>query len=211
MSYLSLAHTRSSKTKIRPRSNRVVSCEYERHELNPKARDKMNKDMDDKYKYSTRVPTKTYIQSCLLLNHLSFDEWSYNKCIVWKLTHVGVFFIVFIWASLVFYLGFRLLWDLTVSSLGFLKISKNIGWYFLKMTVETWKFLSRSSIFFLNSPEAFDMSSHFFILLKNWIRLEWTQNSHSYKSAGKRKTSSTDLTWDSNFKNDYLPKFCRPQ
>merc|ERR1719376_329883 len=46
-----------------------------------------------------------------------------------------------------------------------------MGWYFLKMTFETAKFLSRRSIFSLNSAFRLDMSAHFLMLLKNWIRL----------------------------------------
>lgn len=70
-----------------------------------------------------------------------------------------------------FYLDFRPLWVFVFSSRGSLKISRKIGSYFLKITVDTWKFLSSNSIFFRKSPAAFDMSNHFFILLKNWMRL----------------------------------------
>ena len=68
------------------------------------------------------------------------------------------------------------------SSRGSLKISRKMGWYFLNITVETWKFLSSNSIFFRKSPDAFDISSHFFILLKNCIRL---RNKDKYKFSEK--------------------------
>merc|ERR1719419_939598 len=46
-----------------------------------------------------------------------------------------------------------------------------MGWYFLKITLETAKFRSSRSIFSLNASDMFDMSAHFLILLKNWMRL----------------------------------------
>ena len=50
------------------------------------------------------------------------------------------------------------------------KLTK-IGPYFLNITLDTAKFLSNKSIFCLNSTFKFDMSAHFWDLLKNSIRL----------------------------------------
>ena len=95
--------------------------------------------------------------------------------------------------NLCIYLDFRPLWVFVFSSRGSLKISKKIGSYFLNMTVETWKFLSSNSIFFRKSPDAFDMSNHFFILLKNWMRLQRKQNRKHYK--GSSITYESKARW----------------
>lgn len=47
-----------------------------------------------------------------------------------------------------------------------------MGSYFLKITAETVKFLSNLSVRSLNWEGRFAMSSHFFILLKNSIKLK---------------------------------------
>lgn len=69
------------------------------------------------------------------------------------------------------YLCFLLLGCLGASSAGFLNMSRNIGSNFLNITVETAKFLSNLSTLSRNSCERLAMSAHFFILLKNWIKL----------------------------------------
>ena len=58
------------------------------------------------------------------------------------------------------------------SSAGLLKMSRNMGSNFLYITVETAKFLSSLSTLSRNSWERLAMSDHFFILLKNWIKLK---------------------------------------
>lgn len=57
------------------------------------------------------------------------------------------------------------------SSWGYLKMSWKMGSYFLKITAETVKFLSSLSVRSLKSWGRFAISSHFFILLKNSIKL----------------------------------------
>lgn len=91
-----------------------------------------------------------------------------------------IFFILFyywrikilMWNNKYLYLCFLLLFCFAGSSRGFLKMSRNIGSNFLKMTVETAKFLSNLSIFSLKSLRRLAISDHFFILLKNCIRLK---------------------------------------
>ena len=79
---------------------------------------------------------------------------------------------VLMWNNKYLYLCFLLLFCLAGSSRGFLKMSRNIGSNFLKMTVETEKFLSNRSIFSLKSLRRLAISDHFFILLKNCIKLK---------------------------------------
>lgn len=57
------------------------------------------------------------------------------------------------------------------SSDGFLNMSLNMGTYFLKMTAVTVKFLSSFSVLCRNSFGTLAISCHFFILLKNSIKL----------------------------------------
>ena len=57
------------------------------------------------------------------------------------------------------------------SSWGYLKMSWKMGSYFLKITAETVKFLSNLSVRSLKCGGRLAMSSHFFILLKNSIKL----------------------------------------
>lgn len=52
-----------------------------------------------------------------------------------------------------------------------------MGSYFLKITAETVKFLSNLSVRSLNWEGRFAMSSHFFILLKNSIKLKISNRS----------------------------------
>lgn len=70
------------------------------------------------------------------------------------------------------YLCFLPLCVLGNSSVGALKMSLNKGTYFLKMTDVTVKFLSSFSVLCWNSLGRLAMSCHFFILLKNSIRLK---------------------------------------
>lgn len=56
-----------------------------------------------------------------------------------------------------------------------------MGSYFLKMTAETVKFLSNLSVLSLNCEGRFAMSSHFFILLKNSIKLKKNEQVRSEK------------------------------
>ena len=57
-------------------------------------------------------------------------------------------------------------------SVASMNTSKNMDRYFPNVTVETAKFLSRRSILSLKSWGKLAMFSHFFILLKNCIRLK---------------------------------------
>lgn len=70
------------------------------------------------------------------------------------------------------HLCFLLLGCLGASLAGLLNMSKNIGSNFLNITVETAKFLSNLSTLSRNSCDRLAMSDHFFILLKNCIRLK---------------------------------------
>ena len=70
---------------------------------------------------------------------------------------------------------------------GSLKSPTKIGWYFLKMTFDTAKFLSNNSIFCRNSGLTLDISAHFWALLKNSIRLNLLDR--------KRRVSETPLPW----------------
>lgn len=72
------------------------------------------------------------------------------------------------------YRGFLLLCCRDIS-LGASKISKKMGSNFLNITVDTAKFLSSRSTLFLNSWGRLAISDHFFILLKNWIKLKRTE------------------------------------
>lgn len=73
--------------------------------------------------------------------------------------------------SLITYFCFLLLCVLGGSSDGGLNMSLNMGTYFLKMTAVTVKFLSSFSVLCRNSFDKLAMSCHFFILLKNSIKL----------------------------------------
>src|SRR6218665_392385 len=65
----------------------------------------------------------------------------------------------------------------TASSAGlFLNMSRKIGWNFLNVTVETAKFLSRRSTLSRSFCGRLAMSAHFFIFLKNSIRLKEEQS-----------------------------------
>lgn len=55
---------------------------------------------------------------------------------------------------------------------GFWNMSRNIGSNLRKITVDTSKLRSSRPMRLRKSWERFDMSDHFFILLKNWIKLE---------------------------------------
>ena len=96
------------------------------------------------------------------------------------------------------YLCFR--WPLTClggSSAGSRKISKSIGWYFLNITVETAKFLSSLSTFSLKSCGKLAMSDHFFILLKNWSKLQWkkqTKHRNSWQNERERHFMIIEFT-----------------
>ena len=70
---------------------------------------------------------------------------------------------------------------------GSLKSPTKIGWYFLKMTFDTAKFLSNNSIFCRNSGLTLDISAHFWALLKNSIRLNLLDR--------KRRVRETPLPW----------------
>ena len=53
---------------------------------------------------------------------------------------------------------------------GSLKSPTKMGWYFLKITFDTAKFLSNKSILLRNSDVTLDISAHFWALPKNSIR-----------------------------------------
>lgn len=73
------------------------------------------------------------------------------------------------------HLCLRLRWTRGGSSDGALKMDLKMGTYFLKMTAETVKFLSSLSVLWRKSCARLAMSCHFFILLKNSIRLQGQQ------------------------------------
>lgn len=73
------------------------------------------------------------------------------------------------------HLCLRLRWTRGGSSDGALKMDLKMGTYFLKMTAETVKFLSSLSVLWRKSCARLVMSCHFFILLKNSIRLQGEQ------------------------------------
>lgn len=73
-----------------------------------------------------------------------------------------------------FHLCLRLRWTRGGSSDGALKMDLKMGTYFLKITAETVKFLSSLLVLWRNSCGRLAMSCHFFILLKNSIRL-WAE------------------------------------
>lgn len=77
-----------------------------------------------------------------------------------------------------FHLCLRLRWSRGGSSDGALKMDLKMGTYFLKITAETVKFLSSLLVLWRNSCGRLAMSCHFFILLKNSIRLgQWSNRS----------------------------------
>lgn len=69
------------------------------------------------------------------------------------------------------HLCFLLLGCLGGSPCGSWNMSMNIGSNLRKITVDTSKFLSRRLMRFRKSWDRLDISDHFFILLKNWIKL----------------------------------------
>lgn len=70
------------------------------------------------------------------------------------------------------HLCLRLRWTRGGSSDGVLKMALKMGTYFLKMTADTVKFLSSLSVLWRKSWVRLAMSCHFFILLKNSMRLQ---------------------------------------
>ena len=64
------------------------------------------------------------------------------------------------------------------SKSGSLNTLIKIGLYFLNITVDTENFLSSLSTLDLKDSGRFAMSAHFFILLKNWMRLQNRIDTH---------------------------------
>ena len=65
---------------------------------------------------------------------------------------------------------------------GFSKMSRNIGSNFLNVTIDTAKFRSSRSILSRNSCGKLAMSAHFFIFLKNSMRLKHHKNATTFSN-----------------------------